>query len=220
MNVTNYSQFCALARASEILGERWTLLILRELYLGPKRFSDLKERLEPIAPGVLNGRLRSLRARGVIARRDVPPPTPAAVYELTEAGRALEPALMALLRWGARYLLPERAGERFEPDWFRMVLASYARTGPVPDVDIAIAVMDGVGGAVPAARIRGGPGGVEVSSDTAAAAAVIRGTPVALLGLIAGRLTLEDAEQRGTVTVSGDRGGAAAIGELFARAGP
>ncbi|MBK9544559.1 MAG: helix-turn-helix transcriptional regulator [Dehalococcoidia bacterium] len=128
--MTEYAQFCALARAAEILGERWTLLILRELYLGPKRFSDLSARLKPVAPGILNGRLRSLERHGVIARRNVGPPTPARLYELTESGRALEPALFELLRWGARYLFPQRPGERFETEWLVMVLRAYLRGGP------------------------------------------------------------------------------------------
>src|SRR5687768_6421707 len=136
--MTRYDQFCAVARASEILGERWTLLIVRELLLGPKRYSDLKSRLAPIAPGVLNGRLRTLENHGVIERREVAPPTPARLFQLTETGRALEPAMAELLKWGARFLFPLREGERFEPEWFGMVLKTYARREPTPEVSLSL----------------------------------------------------------------------------------
>ena len=159
--MSEYPQFCAVARAAEVFGERWTLLILRELWLGPKRFSDLKERLDPIAPGVLNGRLRSLQAHGVIRKRDVLPPTPATLYELTESGEAVGPALIELLRWGARYLFPPRPGERFEPDWFRMVLAAYAAPPPAPEAELGLAV-SGDPAVRPAALVRAGPDGVVI----------------------------------------------------------
>lgn len=211
-----YAQFCALARAAEVVGERWTLLILRELYLGPKRFSDLSARLAPIAPGVLNGRLRSLERHGVIARRDVAPPTPARLYELTEAGRALEPALFELLRWGARYLFPERPGERFEGDWLAMVLRAYLRPGPSPRSVIAVRIK---GFERPVAWVVGGPEGTEVAVAGTEPDAVIETSVTGVLGLMSSRLPLEAAIADGMASVTGDASAALAFPGYFAAGG-
>ncbi len=211
-----YAQFCALARAAEVVGERWTLLILRELYLGPKRFSDLSARLHPIAPGVLNGRLRTLQRHGVIARRDVPPPTPARLWELTEAGRALEPALFELLRWGARYLFPRRPGERFEGDWLAMVLRAYLRPGPSPRYVIALR-LEGL--ERPVAWVIGGPEGTEVALVGAEPDAVIETSVTGVLDLMSSRLPLEVAVAEGLASVIGDASAARAFPGYFAPAG-
>lgn len=216
--MTEYAQFCALARAAEVVGERWTLLILRELWLGPKRFSDLKERLQPITPGVLNGRLRALEARGVIARREVAPPTPARLYELTPAGQELGPVLLGLLRWGARYLLPPRPGERFEPDWLRMVFAAYAVEGPVAPGSIGIRVIQDGGSVAPAAWVEGGPHGVLVGGYRAGADAEISAPAAVILGVLSRGLSLEAAEASGAAIVTGDREVAAGFASLFANA--
>ncbi|MBE1603373.1 winged helix-turn-helix transcriptional regulator [Actinopolymorpha pittospori] len=108
MSPRRYAQFCPLAKALDILGERWTLLIIRELLAGPKRYTDLRAGLAGLATDLLATRLRELRAHGLVERRDLPPPTPATVYELTERGRALRPAILELARWG-RPLLREAA---------------------------------------------------------------------------------------------------------------
>jgi len=109
-----YQQFCPLAKALDILGERWTLLIVRELLMGPKRYTDLREGLPGLATDLLATRLRELQDAGVIDRREVPRPTPAAVYELTERGLALKAAILELSHWG-RPLLQESSGEHL-PD--------------------------------------------------------------------------------------------------------
>ena len=91
-----YREYCAVARSLDLLGERWTLLIVRDLLLGPQRYTDLHEGLPGIATDMLTTRLRALEAAGLVRRREMPPPTPAAVYELTEAGRRLGPLIRAL----------------------------------------------------------------------------------------------------------------------------
>src|SRR3990170_4910731 len=98
--MARYSQFCALARAAEILGERWTLLIIRELLLRQKRFSDLSDRLSGVSPTVLTARLNALVEHGVVQRVTLPPPFNAQVYELTPIGLGLKPAIRELIRWG------------------------------------------------------------------------------------------------------------------------
>ena len=101
-----YGDSCGIARALDIVGERWALLVVRELVTGPKRFSDLRAGLPKIAPDVLARRVRDLEAAGVVTRRTLPPPAASRVYELTEWGRELAPALVALGRWGSRAPLP------------------------------------------------------------------------------------------------------------------
>lgn len=102
-----YEDSCGIARALDVVGERWALLVIRELVLGPKRFTDLETGLRRASPDVLAQRLRDLEAAGLVARRTLPPPAASRVYELTDRGRELEPVLHALGRWGSRAPLPE-----------------------------------------------------------------------------------------------------------------
>src|SRR5207248_7286064 len=97
-----YGDGCAIARALDLVGERWALLVVRELLLGPKRFTDLRSGLPNASPNVLSERLRELEEAGVLRRRKLPPPAAAWVYELTAWGRDLEPVVTALGRWGSR----------------------------------------------------------------------------------------------------------------------
>ncbi|WP_025274042.1 winged helix-turn-helix transcriptional regulator [Haloglycomyces albus] len=98
----SYDDGCPAAHALDIVGERWSLLIVRELLLGPKRFTDVRSGLPGASANVLSDRLRHLEAAGVVARRRLPPPAASRVYELTEWGRGLEGIIVQLLRWGAR----------------------------------------------------------------------------------------------------------------------
>ena len=97
-----YDDGCAAAHALDLVGERWALLVVRELLLGPKRFTDLKSGLPHTSPNVLAQRLRDLEAAGVVRRGKLPPPAASKIYELTEWGRDLEPVIIALGRWGVR----------------------------------------------------------------------------------------------------------------------
>jgi len=99
-----YSQYCPVAHALDVVGERWSLLIVRELLHGPLRYTDLQDRLPGIGTNILACRLRDLESHGVLERRKLPPPTPVTVYELTVAGRALHPVLHQLAHWGVRTL--------------------------------------------------------------------------------------------------------------------
>jgi DNA-binding HxlR family transcriptional regulator/putative sterol carrier protein len=92
---------CGIAHASDLLGQRWALLVVRELLLGPKRFTDLRAGIPDISPNVLGQRLRELEQAGILRRRKLAPPAAAQVYELTEWGRDLEPAVLALGRWAS-----------------------------------------------------------------------------------------------------------------------
>jgi DNA-binding HxlR family transcriptional regulator len=100
----SYRQFCGVARALDLVGERWTLLIIRDLLLGPRRYKDLLEGLPGIGTNLLADRLRELEKRGIVRRTVLPPPAGSTVYELTELGKALGPAVFELGLWGARLL--------------------------------------------------------------------------------------------------------------------
>ena len=101
-----YADPCGIARALDRVGERWALLVVRELTLGPKRFTDLRAGLPQIGPDILSARLRELEGAGVVRRRTLAPPAAARVYELTDWGQELEDVLLALGRWGSRAPLP------------------------------------------------------------------------------------------------------------------
>src|SRR6266545_2244630 len=110
-----YGDRCGIARALDAVGERWALLVVRELLLGPKRFTDLRGGLPHVGPDVLSQRLRDLESAGILRRRKLPPPAPAQLYELTERGRDLEPVVLELGRWGSA--APQHDGEAsFAPD--------------------------------------------------------------------------------------------------------
>ncbi len=129
-----YDMYCAVARALEILGERWTLLVVRELLTGPKRYADLVDGLPGIASNMLTDRLRGLADAGAVHQRRLPPPAASTVYELTERGRQLKPVLLALGAWGLPLLGPLRPSEQFRLGWLIIALdGSYQPTAvPTP----------------------------------------------------------------------------------------
>src|SRR5574338_1433207 len=104
MNNKSYNQFCGLAYALDVIGERWTLLIIRELFAGPRRFTDLMGGLPGISTNLLTDRLRDLEQRGLIIKRTLPPPAASTVYELTRLGRGLENTLLAMGKWGSQFV--------------------------------------------------------------------------------------------------------------------
>jgi DNA-binding HxlR family transcriptional regulator len=127
-----YGQRCPAAIALDVVGERWTPLIVRELLLGPKRYTDLLDGLPGIGTNILATRLSDLQAHGILERRTLPRPTPVAVYELTEAGAALAPVLRELRTWGARFGPPPESGDVVRPAW---IIQSAASRNPRLDPD-------------------------------------------------------------------------------------
>jgi DNA-binding HxlR family transcriptional regulator len=113
----DYEQYCPLAHALGVVGERWTLLVVRELLHGPKRYTDLAEGLPGIGTNVLASRLRDLERFGIVSKRKLPPPAASTVYELTEYGAELEEVMYALARWGARSLGPPGPEDELYPEW-------------------------------------------------------------------------------------------------------
>jgi DNA-binding HxlR family transcriptional regulator len=126
--VKSYCQYCPVAHALDLVGERWSLLIVRELLTGPRRYTDLAGALPGIGTNILAARLRDLEAVGVLTKRKLPPPAPATVYELTEDGRGLQGVVAALALWGARSLGPPSA-EDLSPGWLRYPLQTFVPPG-------------------------------------------------------------------------------------------
>ena len=128
-----YDQYCPVCHALDLVGERWSLVIVRELLKGPKRYTDLIDGMPGIGTNILAARLRDLEAGGIVQKRKLPPPAASTVYELTEYGRELEEPLYALARCGARSLPPPAKGEDFYPDWglnaFAALLDPHAARG-------------------------------------------------------------------------------------------
>ncbi|MGZ3498179.1 MAG: winged helix-turn-helix transcriptional regulator [Vulcanimicrobiaceae bacterium] len=124
MKARAYGQFCGLARAIEIVGERWAVLIIRDLLVGPKRFTDLHHGLPKIPTNVLTARLKELEAAGVVRRRVLPRPAGSVIYELTEYGMELEDVVVGLGRWGAKLLDEPRLGEIITVDSITMAMRS------------------------------------------------------------------------------------------------
>ena len=116
--VKTYNQYCPIAHALDVVGERWSLLIVRELIEhGPLRYSDLHCNLTGCGTNILAARLKELERNGVVRRRKLPPPAASTVYELTEYGEELRPVMHVLALWGARSLGPPKPDERLEPGW-------------------------------------------------------------------------------------------------------
>src|ERR671938_1616285 len=134
----SYEQFCGVARALDLVGERWALLVVRDLILGPKRFTDLRRGLDGMGTSVLAARLKELERGGVVARRTLPPPAASTVYELTEYGRALEGPLLALGRWGATSMGQRQDGQSLRSEWLAVALKAFFRPEAAREVRATI----------------------------------------------------------------------------------
>ncbi|MEU7242277.1 winged helix-turn-helix transcriptional regulator [Streptomyces sparsogenes] len=118
MEQRTYNQYCATARTLDLVGERWTLLLIRELLTGPKRYGDLQTSLRGLGTGLLATRLKHLEREGLVHKITLPPPARTPAYALTEAGEELGPAVLALARWGLKWAMGERREEEtFHPGW-------------------------------------------------------------------------------------------------------
>jgi len=130
----SYDQFCGIARALDLVGERWALLVVRELVLGPKRFTDLKNGLPGIGTNVLAARLKELESSGVVARRTLLPPAASTVYELTVYGRELEEVMLAFGRWGAKSLGVRAPEQTLQSAWLAVALKAFFRPEAAEDL--------------------------------------------------------------------------------------
>jgi DNA-binding HxlR family transcriptional regulator len=198
---------CGIAHASELLGQRWALLVVRELLLGPKRFTDLRAGIPDISPNVLGQRLRELEESGIVRRRKLAPPAAVQVYELTDWGSELEPAVLALGRWATRSdSFPRGAGmgpdalvlalkTTFQPGKANGLDASYElRLGELP---FRISVKDG--------EFEAARGEVDRPD------AKITGDPNAIAGVVFRGNRLGNEVQAGRIRIDGSRRAASAL---------
>ncbi|MDT5070132.1 MAG: hypothetical protein QOK02_6287 [Mycobacterium sp.] len=144
MTNRSYGQHCALAKSLDVVGDRWTLLVVRELLEGPQRYGDLLAALAPIATDVLAGRLRELESHGLARKRDLPKPAAGRVYELTDDGRALEDVINAFSRWGQHLIATRRPGDVIRPEWLARAVRAYVRPDrSAPDVVVRLVMPEG-----------------------------------------------------------------------------
>jgi DNA-binding HxlR family transcriptional regulator len=196
-----YRDPCGIARALDAVGERWALLVVRELLLGPKRFTDLRAGLPGLSTDILALRLRELETTGVVRRATLPPPGAARVYELTERGRALEPVLLALGRWGSREP-PAEAVRPLGVDAFVIALPTLFDVDAAAGLDTTVELR--LGDDVIAARVH--DAALVVGRERPAHAdAIIAGTPATLTRVLWHGHALADAEAAGAVLIGGDR---------------
>lgn len=209
-----YQQYCGAARALDVVGDRWTLLIVRELILGPRRFTDLLEGLPGISRNLLTERLRSLERHGVIARAELPPPAARQVYELTDEGRDLAAAMIPLVAWGARRLGERRRGESFRAHWAALAMATFA------DRDAAMGITETyqylVGDA--AFYFTVDDGSIELRYGRAPDPVVTLSTDEETWAqMAAGQTSASAAAAAGTLTIDGDRRAVRRLARIFSR---
>jgi DNA-binding HxlR family transcriptional regulator len=199
----SYGEYCSIAKALDVVGDRWTLLIIRELVIrGGCRYTDLKNGLPGVATNLLSDRLRELESAGLIRREDAPPPVAATLFHLTEAGAELLPVLDAIGRWGVRYMLEPADGDEFRGHWFAFPASFFLRdrdpSGPPASIEL---------------RAAGSPAVIEVSGGTlrtrpgtaARPDVVLTGEPRIILALLAGAFSVAQATDLG-LEIAGDVG--------------
>lgn len=196
----NYGQFCGLARALDLVGERWAMLIVRDLLVGPKRFTDLRRGLPRIPTNILTARLKELEQAGIVSRRLLPRPAGAVVYDLTAYGRDLEDVVLRLGRWGARSLGLPRPGEIVTPD--AMVIALRAMFTPAAATGVRASFELRLGEVVLHARIEDGR--LAAGAGPAADPDLVIEAGPGIRALFAGETSPADALRSGEVAVVGD----------------
>jgi len=196
VRMRTYGQYCAVAKALDLIGDRWTLLVVRELLVrGPCRYTDLRNGLPGIATNLLAERLRALEDAGIVSREEAPPPVATTLFGLTSRGEELAPVLRELLRWGAPLMESGPApGDVFRPQWLTW-LAEMSLTDRDPDAPpVTVQVFaDGE-----PALLRTVDGGVQLTLGHAEHPdAVLRGPAHPILGLFTGRIDLDLAAAMG-----------------------
>jgi DNA-binding HxlR family transcriptional regulator len=208
MSARSYDENCGVARALDVLGERWTLLIVRELLLGPRRYRDLAEALDGIGTNLLAARLKSLEAAGVIRRVTLPPPAGVQAYELTERGEELRPVVLGLGRWGFGLDAPWTA-RKSRAEWLFSGLQAFAQSvdlAPLGETLMAFRV----DGEHVWLRTSAGALEVHVGVPQAEPDVDVETDLATLTDVATGRLALADVGRRATI-----RGDAALLGRLF-----
>lgn len=196
----SYGQYCGFARALELVGERWALLIVRDLLIGPKRFGEIERGLPGIPTNILTARLNELEDSGLVQRRVLARPAKGVAYELTDAGRGLEDSVLALGRWGAVHLGDPRPEETVTEDSMAMALRTTFRPEAAGKAKGTYELR--VGEIVVHARIRGGA--ITVGRGPAEKPDLVIETGPGLRLLLAREVSPAEAIAKGYVRVAGD----------------
>jgi DNA-binding HxlR family transcriptional regulator len=197
----SYGQYCSIAKALDVVGDRWSLLIIRELLIrGGLRYTDLKDGLPGIASNLLSDRIRQLESAGLVRREDAPPPIATTLFHLTEAGQELLPVLDAIGRWGVRFMTDPSEDDVFLGQWFAFPVSLFLHDrepdGPSASIEL---------------RAASSPVVVEVSDGSvrmrlggaAAPDLILEGEPRLILGIFVGVITAAEAADLG-LHISGD----------------
>jgi DNA-binding HxlR family transcriptional regulator len=197
----SYGQYCGVAKALDVIGDRWTILIIRELLIrGACRYTDLKNGLPGIATNLLSERIRELESAGLIRRENAPPPVAATVFQLTEAGEQLYPVVDAIGRWGVRYMIEPAEGDEFRGHWFTFPVSFFLHDrdpgGPPVSIELRAAASPAV------IEISGGQARTRLGT-AAAPDLVLEGAPQLIMALLSGALTPAEVTDLG-LEISGD----------------
>lgn len=212
LNEHGYAQYCPLARALDVVGNRWTLLIVRELWPGPRRFTDLVDGLPGISRKLLTERLRDLEREGVIGRRKLPPPAARQVYELTSDGRDLAKAMSPLIAWGSRRMGERGSGESFRARWPAVTMAILADREAAKGVTEAYQYLVGDS----AFYFLVDDGSIEVRDGNAEHPSVVVTMDEETWADIAtGKTSASAAAAAGALTITGDRHAAKRLAKIF-----
>lgn len=196
----SYGQYCGLARSLEVVGDRWNLLIVRQLLLAPARYRDLIDGLPGIATNLLTDRLRDLEAAGVVERR-LGGEGSVVEYALTPWGAELREPIESLIRWSTPLMVRGPGGDAFRPEWLALAVPALlgARVEARPTATVGIEIGDRP------FRLRATDAGFEIGPhDGGTLDATVRADPAYLLGLAAGALNLTEARSLGLIEVDGD----------------
>lgn len=202
MTSRSYNQYCGLAYALDVVGERWTILIIRELIAGPRRFTDLMEGLPGISTNLLAERLKSLEQQGMLRRRILPPPAASTVYELTPLAQALETTLLELGKWGSQFVPPEANGATvLHVGSYALTLKTFFRPEQAQDINETFELR--IDHEVLQVQINKGKLSVR-QGETQKADAVFQTDMPTYLGLLQRQIAPDEAISGGLVRVEGD----------------
>jgi DNA-binding HxlR family transcriptional regulator len=200
LGMRSYREYCSIAKALDVVGDRWTLLIVRELLIrGGCRYTDLKDGLPGIATNLLSDRLRELDSAGLIRREEAPPPVATTLFHLTETGEELAPVLDAFFRWGLRYMTDPPEDDAFRGHWFAFPVWSLRDNdpdGPPVSIELRAASSPVV------VDVTGGKASMRLGTAPAPDL-VLSGEPRLIMGMFTGIVTAAEAADLG-LDISGD----------------
>lgn len=203
MTHRSYHQYCGLAYALDLVGERWTLLLIRELVAGPRRFKDLLSGLPGISTNLLAERLKELEQAALVRRRVLPPPAGSTVYELTAVGQALEPTLLELGKWGSQFVPASAdADSVLRAGSYALTLKTFFRPEQAQDINETYALH--IDNEILVVQIKAGTIDVQ-QGDPRNAAFVLQADVGSYLALLQGKIAADEALASGVLRLEGDR---------------